>query len=192
MAEVSDIDVKLNDLFLCYGTLTHKQIAYHKSTNNYSISKCPICGNVLKWKNGKYQIYCSKECQYIYFKSDQYKTDFKSISLKKFKVDNPMKNEMVQISQQISTYSKYLTKNYTSSSEYKNKIEVLRKQMLVDDGYVERGYKYIEYCGNGRHKYYCPKCDEQFTTNLYNKRKKRSEICTNCNPVSYYKHKNNE
>ena len=58
---------------------------------------------------------------------------------------------------------------------------------MKSDGYFEKGYKYIGYLGKGKHKYFCPNCEETFETNLYNKRKNKSEICTNCNPVSYYK-----
>lgn len=179
----------LEDLFLCYGKLTHKQILHHNLIGDYTIPKCPICGKVLKWKNGRYQSYCSKTCQYVFFNSEEYKTSFKTSSIKKYKVDNPMKNEMIQISQQISTYSKYLSKNYTFSAEYKLEIEKTRITALKNDGYYKKGYRYIEYLGKGNHKYYCPNCDKNFETSLYNKRKNKSEICTNCNPVSYYKQK---
>lgn len=183
------MDAKLEHLFLCYGKLTKKQMLHHKLVDNYVIPKCPVCDKVLKWKNGKYQSYCSKECQYHFFNSEEYKAHFKELSIKKFKVDNPMKNEMIQISQQISTYTKYLSKNYTFSSEYKSEIEKIRILALESDGYYKIGYRYIGYLGKGNHKYYCPKCEKMFETSLYNKRKNKSEICTNCNPISYYKQK---
>ena len=82
---------------------------------------------------------------------------------------------------------RYGVERYQESEEYKNKLINSFKQRLIDDGYLDLGYKYVSYKENREHELYCPHCHNNFVINhddqYYYRNKNRQEICTNCNPI---------
>lgn len=133
--------------------------------------------------------------------SKQYKDKLKDINKKKeqtcierygsstFVTSSQFKEnqENIQKKYRETSIKKYGTDNYCKSNRFKNKVIELFKQKLIDDGYDEVGYKFIQYHGNHNYELYCPHCNSNFMIDIksqyYNRNAIRQEICTNCNPI---------
>ena len=57
-------------LYLHFDNVTFPQRMFHINNNKFDIQKCEICGEHVKWKNGRgYNKTCSKTCHDIYLQS---------------------------------------------------------------------------------------------------------------------------
>ena len=83
--------------------------------------------------------------------------------------------------------SRYGVDSYYKSQNFQDKISAIFTQRLINKGYYDKGYRYLMYCGNNKHKLYCPKCDQSFMIDsddhFYYRNIHKQEICTNCNPI---------
>ena len=109
--------------------------------------------------------------------SKEIKKKIISSTISKYGIDNVMKLDFVKE----KNFKQYETK------EFNEEVERICIERLKNDGYLDKGYKYVRYIGQKTHIMYCPKCQKEFEINIdaiYRHRTKNNhELCTNCNPL---------
>lgn len=93
---------------------------YHIINNLVSIQRCKICGSPVRFVNYNtgYNKYCSSQCSYL---DDEIKDKRKDTNIKKYGVDNPLKNKDIVEKRTSTIFEKYGVNNVSQLDDIKNR-----------------------------------------------------------------------
>ena len=183
-----------------YQNISWSQRFWHILNNQHKVVKC-VCGHLAKYSTSRHKyVACSVSCRVKknsiiclerygvdnYSKTREYHVKFKNTCLKKFGTDHSSKSENFGKKYKATCLERYGFENYTQTDKFKfTSKEAIKQYITKMQQNIGCEYK-IKDLNNGTYTIYHSACNKKFNIHsflLSQRRLKRHEICTHCNPT---------